>query len=368
MKHITIYSLLLTLVAPAAFAEEVTPANVSSVNGIYQSSLANPSQAAWTMQDQAQATGKGRDDKADQSVGKLNNGSAVAIGTGSALMAKGFPMLASPIPSVQAQGEILIGMGAMEFLQAVKNNDSSDKNAAQRDMLRANAGQNGSGAQVNAQQAFQQALSNPALDSILAQNGINADNFKQQLMNGELQGDALRRALGNKDEISAEDMAKANEAANATFAQVSAEANGKEPGAALAFDESARRNADENSGSSSASVATGAGSVNSIPTGRGSNGELTIASSHSALGNGKSRLRSVAEELGLASAPGSPAFNSLLSQFMKSDPETAVAQMRAVLDAIGIQLPSKTQNIFQRAHRNYRSYGKWRKESRVALK
>lgn len=181
------------LIASWAFAideAELNPADFT--NGLSQSvaapMLADPSSI---QADPNRASG-GREKKAREASGDGLAGGIVATAIGGTLIAVGMRMLASPDSTTQLAGADLIGKGGQQLAQGISNIASAGENKDQENKLLQN---------TSATPPPTPALpATPELDKKLAEKGIDPQEFKEKLVNGDLQEpESVLKELGQNE-------------------------------------------------------------------------------------------------------------------------------------------------------------------------
>lgn len=320
----------------------------------------------------------GREYKAADAQAQGNTGAGAAAATGAALVAAAIPLIVSLEPIQVAAGADLLAKAAMEFAQAGANSDSAAQNQAQNQLLTTNNASGETGAQTLAIPTAPSAssISSPALDEFLATQGVNANNFKSQLASGALSDpQAVLNALGNTTPISPEDFA----AASALSAQVTGNVLQGTPGiseaAAIVFNEQSGSNTEGSSASESSDggFASFTNQAAKDSAGPGMNSADAIKATVTGLPkNGKNSVATAKDTTGKSAAGAGGAFdpskiiNNLFGAPVKANPESTQALLRVGLEKIGVLVPTANQSIFQIARRNFYSFGKWRKNMRVA--
>lgn len=344
-----------TNVSGSALADSITQKTVQSADQVVENTL-NAS--------------RGREYKAADAANQGNKGSSAAIGTGSALMSTAIPMLASPIPSVVAAGAILMSQAAMEFAQAGADSESSGANNAQNQLLTNQVG--GQTGQQSTADQIKAGMNNPDLDKLLGDRGINSEDFKNRMANGEFQSpESVRAAIGDKNTYSADDLSAANTLADNSLNDVFKEVHGSE-----ALGEMASQSVGMNEkleagspGSESFASAVGMqGSPNLSSSDLPATASTFIEGSLKVLGlKGNSK-----DALGAGGKDGAFDAKAILAKLIgKEAAELLGGKMpgflKNALAKAGIIVPTSKLTIFQTAHRNFRGFGKWRRSYRVAM-
>lgn len=315
----------------------------------------------------------GREYKAANADSTGKTGTAMAIATGSALMATGVPMSMSIIPSVAAAGRILIAKAGMEFAQAGVDAASSAKNGAQNKQLR-NKADDSPGSQTTTD-AIKKAMNSPELDKLLSERGISSDDFKDRMARGEFQdAESVGRAIGDTNSYSPEDLAQAEGLAQGSLNNVFNEVHGEQISKSLNVNEALASNSSTGEGSDSSSFVSSGGNGGQdqkaleLPRGSVTEGSRLGASR-------AEKMKEDALNPSIEGGRGTPGFDakSLLANLLGKDVAEKIEKMvpgglRLTLERMGILVPTARQHIFQTAHRNFRSFGKWRRSYRVAMK
>jgi hypothetical protein len=336
---------------------------------------------------------RGREQKANQSRNGANTGAVVAAVAGAALVAAAVPKLASGIPWEVAVGSALMAKAGMEFAQSAASAKTGEQNGDQYSRLtlsydEARNGGNAQGGTAQIQEQVAQTLAqNPELQNVLAQRGVDANQFAQQLASGQLQStDAVLGAMKNDVAIDASTRAQAEAVAMAQTTQAIGDAmtkvqlqeNAQPSGTASTAMGTAPGAAGSNSGATSVVTTMGGsdGGASGAAGTKSSDGDASSPPSS----DGKRGPASLPTEKGVAGkAPhgtnggvGASGFggleDELLNQLMssfggapKKREDTAMSEKeRDPLLALGVRRPVGKMTLFQLAHRNYRSYREWR--------
>lgn len=300
-----------------------------------------------------------RKDNSDQSGNIGNAGQAAAIAAGSVMLGHGIPMSMSIDPIIHAAGLDLIAKGITELAQGAATGSSKDANYDQRDLLMRPDDQLGQQARTSSAPTLPSDV-----DQFLRDRGLNPDDIMRQAMRGDLNDfDSARRALGETADLSPEQRVAVKSLVdeNLTTALSPMSAN-------LKMDETQKNGATSDAASFSGLVTSGASALGSdmgTPKAGTQGGPARgLASGSGSFGSGGSGHDD--EKVG---ATGPAWAENALAQFgIKGGTEF---QMRAAaemaLGKLGIQTGRKGQNIFQKAKRNYNTFGRWRKSKRVAF-
>lgn len=322
---------------------------------------------------------QGREQKAADGATTAGIGKGIAIGTGAALMARGVPMLASPFPSVVATGAALIAKAGLEFAQAAVDNGSQKANSAQEKLLRAEAGQNGeSVAAANAagkkevtDKVAEIVGSNAELAKVLGDKGVNPEDFAKRLASGELNSpESVLAASGSAAGVDATALAQGVQASKSP-GQLPDLSSSRAIQEDSIKDQKGSEEKDSGTASAGNSKSNGASAAGSHGASPGTDGPVTTANLVQALTGAGSRGAAAASELLKNASEGDLA--NMLAGFMgmgaSADKDVAVGGKlsldRAELEKKGILKSSGKATIFALAHRNYRSFKKWRKKSEV---
>jgi len=356
---------VLALMAVLAIA---SPARAGLEEDVYKG--IQQAQGSVPTQNTAVTDSTDRKDNAGDAGDRGGAGQKAAALAGTIMVTTGFAMLPNPLTA--PTGWSLIAKGMTEFAQAAAMRDSKDSNYGQKSLLSNPDGNTGK------QETGGGPASAPTLPSevqqILAQNGVNPDDFAKQAYSGDLKStDDFRRAMGDKTDISPEDLAKGDAEANQRAFEIASgakEGPGTSNPEALKFDESNSSKTGGGDGTNSAANGALANSFSSF------DGKNKIGVSSGADGSGEaSNGRNVASVSPDASglpidgklAPGAGnVFDSLLASLAPGasalEKRFAIAEF---LGGLGVQLPSKGLNIFQKAGGKFRSFEKWRTERSV---
>jgi hypothetical protein len=284
-----------------------------------------------------------------------DTGAGVALATGITLISIGIPMTLSIEPITIAAGYDLIAKGGMELAQAAQNSQGASYNGDQRAIL------NGSQPLSTIPQ-LGEALNNPELDKALANAGVDADDFKSRLSNGEFQSGAdVMQALGK--DVDPDVMAQAQSLSNEKFGSVIAEATPKVSELNGDTITAAKGNEDrfQNGGTTFGNFQNSSTKSRNIA----SSVESVLAESSLSKGSvqakGDGSVKSGEEKEAKLDN-----FNQMLSKMFGNHDVGLVEKnsLRQDLAQMGIQLPVKGVSIFAMAQRNYRHFSKNRKVTR----
>jgi len=350
--------------------------------------LQNPSAVQYA----ASNDSRGREKKAENAQNTGKQGNAAALATGAALTAAGVPMLASPIISVEVAGAELLAKAALEFAQAGADKKNAGTNGAQKDLLLSQTGQ--STQQDSALPA--KSLLTPQLDSLLTKRGVNAEDFVKRLQSGELSSPSDILKAMNGGEVNDQALQEGAQLANNELSHIfgKPERLGDEPSSKIDYDSSAKTPAKTlgvlnpandpyaNPPASGVSFSPGVGAIGAaIAEAAASPAEVSSASAPksavaivplsseaqaSTLANAAANSLVALQGSGLTLDPGELA---VLAQF---GPDAAAGALnnpavaQVFLEQVGIQKLNPKLNIFQTAHRGFRNFYKWRKETRIA--
>ncbi|MBM4303051.1 MAG: hypothetical protein FJ112_01850 [Deltaproteobacteria bacterium] len=326
---------------------------LSFANGLsellFNNNVADPN----SLQDNSDSNSvNSRETNAQDAQSQGNIGAGVALATGITLISIGVPMTLSIEPITVAAGWDLIAKGGMELAQSASNSQGASYNGDQRALL------NGSQPLSEIPQVGQ-ALNNPELDKALSDAGVNADDFKSRLSNGEFQNGAdIMQALGKdvNPDVIAQAQALSNEKFGNAFAAASAKVGelGENTITASKDTENNSQNGSTLSGivqSSSTNSRNIASSVESVLA-------ESILSKGAGQAKGNGSVKSAEEkEVKLDN------FNQMLSKIFGNQEVGLVEKnsLRQDLAQMGIQLSVKGISIFALAQRKYRQFGKNRK-------
>ncbi|MCB0405681.1 MAG: hypothetical protein KDD51_12940 [Bdellovibrionales bacterium] len=294
-------------------------------------------------------------------------GKIAAIVTGSALLAAGIPKVASIVPSEVAAGYALIAKSALEFAQAAASGGAESGNRSiENTKLRFNddnpealavtAGDSVANAKAKTAQDIASKIDSPELNQLLASRGINSEDFINQLASGQLtSAEDVARALGDNTNFSEEDLFKADQLASSKAAEE--------------MDSLRIQVNEDNEEADSSSVFGGA---SGLAGGFGNAGTLeqgTLANV-AGVGHGTQALGASAGNTGGAAGPGGLSMGNLLGRFAKQGKDALSALGNLTIDQLnrlGLVKLRNGMNIFQKAGRSYRSFGRWRDQETSKL-
>lgn len=306
-----------------------------------------------------------RRQNANQAGNKGDAGKAAAIAAGTVLTSIGAPMAASIDPIVRAAGINLLAKAAQEFAQAAATNNTKNQNNAQRDLLKMNVDD-------PSKQITGSGLETPRLTpeaaKALSDKGINPDQFMNQMANGDLiDPDEIRKIMGDNSTLSPEDQAKAltleNEKMGEAFSQLT-------PTESLALNENTKEGGSPNSAGNPANTVTLGGAPaadsNSFAAAQASDNTHVGAKIITRLPAEAGELKGDGEFTPATSSSIDRVLNSLGmgGALAKESESVRIGVAQNILGKIGVGVAIKGQNIFSKANRSYRSFGKWRKQSR----
>ncbi|MCB0406263.1 MAG: hypothetical protein KDD51_15895 [Bdellovibrionales bacterium] len=289
------------------------------------------------------------------SAGSAQAGKIAAIVTGAALLAAGIPKTASIIPSEVAAGYALIAKSALEFAQAAASGGAEAGNRSiENSKLRfnddrpeaiASSIQNG---RNNTANEIANKINSPELNQLLTNRGINSEDFINQLASGQLtSAEDVARALGDNTNFSEEDLFKAD--------QIASGASAKEM-------ESLRIQVNEDNEESSTFGGGGRGLAGALGNG-GTIDQGTLGEGRGPGAHGENALASSAGSADGSTGPGGLSLGNLLGRFGKVGKDALSALGNLTLDQLhrmGLVKLRNGMNIFQKAGRSYRSFGRWR--------
>lgn len=309
-----------------------------------------------------------RSDNLGQASGQANAGSIVATATGSAMMARGVPMSLSPEPITAAAGRSLMAMGAAELAQGIASMAGSNANNDRKDTLKRT--ENDTGVQIpslaNPPTFDTSKVLSPEAEKMLRDKNLDPADFVEKAINGEFSDpNALQKFMGEPP-LDAEGLAKVKDLTAGEFADI----NSKTELQSLKLDESNKQTitpeGKSNPFGSSSAQAGGLPSQNA----RGVATEGASASGGAGVPNiaGTTAKSSIVPP----SVPlDSNSWNSVLGQFgvpAGLAPWEKRALVEGKLQGIGVELPSRGRNIFEKAAARYQKYRVWRKEANVAAR
>lgn len=318
----------------------------------------------------------GREYKAGDAQKQGNTGAGAAVATGAALMAAAIPLLASIDPVQVAAGADLMAKAGMEFGQAGADAGSASKNKAQKDLLTNKNAAGETGSQETGKPTGS-SIKSPELDKLLADRGINSDDFKEKLASGQITNpqDVLS-SMGDSTQFSAEDLEQGAALADSQTASVFNDMGAKKgdsESASVVFNE--KTDSGNTPGGGGADSGGGFASYANSPGGQaegqiGANSADAIKQSVLGLksGRGATGGGTVAEAKAGAGGFDAAAFvkNMFGGTNVVPTKTAAFSLLKQGLERVGILIPPKNQNIFQVARRNFYSFGKWRKSMRIA--
>lgn len=287
-----------------------------------------------------------RRNHAGRSQDDTNNGKALATAIGTALTAQGVPMVASGVPTLVAIGSALLSKAALEFAQAGADNGVANLNGDQRNILKADSGQNGKAYTANVA-----ALETPELQKLLGDRGVNPQEFTQGITNGAFSTPEQVLAALKETNVSSEDLSAAKASAEQQTAQIISEAaKGVPLVEQIDYDSSHQ-----------ALISMVGGSV-----GTKVDGAVTAQTPKQEVSEGAKNLsrKTDSAETKLEAKMETKTQLSWKELFkMNSEIATAIEakSISGFLESLGIHRPAK-QNIFQIAHRNYHGFAHWRKQ------
>ncbi len=295
--------------------------------------------------------------------GNLSNSGAGAAGTaGGVLTGLGVPMLLSPDLPTQIAGAMLLADAAQEFAQMGASNNAGNQNNGIANQLSQPNG-NGTAATGTSTPASASNYIDQKTKDALNQAGINPDDFAQKLSNGNLSSNDLLSQYAGNPTVTPEAQQAADSMVNNTLATIPQ----PDPSKALILDDSNPVQTVGAGGSlmrSPASGLSGAPPASTVAEGSGN-----LASSGHTIGakGNEAAANPVAAELGLTGLS-----DSAIRGWVSSAAPTQVADFgpRAFLSSglaqVGVAVRPKGESIFQVAHHQFRSFGRWRKQDRVA--
>lgn len=352
-------------------------------NGLSDGITASTVQNKDNVKENKQNDSNGREYKAGDAQKQGNTGAGAAIATGAALIGAAIPLLLSLEPIEVAAGADLMAKAGLEFGQAGADAGSASDNKAQKDLLTNKNAAGETGAQTTGAPTGK-SINSPQLDKLLADRGINADDFKNKLASGQMTNpqDILSN-MGDTTPISPDDVAAGADLANSQMGNVfqnAGDTKGNSESAAVAFNEkgdggSAQSNSSDSGGGGGGSFSS---SISSEDKGLGLSSADAIKESVLGLRGGKSASsgggKSGSTHSAAAAGAGGGFAGFDAGAFVKNMFGSAAAAtkgateglVRLGLESMGISVTPAKQNIFQLARRNFFSFGKWRKSVRVA--
>ncbi len=348
-------ALFLIFIAQSAFAEEAAVLNrvLGGASGVQQQIQTDPAKLA----------AQDRRNQAGESADKAGTGAGAHAGIGAALLAAGIPMAASIIPAVHAAGIALIIKAGMEFAQAGADRGVQDQNMGQDNLIAQQADQGGQ--QLTSSNAQVAIPAPPELEKMLADRGINSDDFMQKLTSGKLNSaELLKDALGETQTLSPEDQAKGDRMADAEFNKMFTPESIQNR---LGYDE-------RNATSSAKSDALGMGGGvfgSSADKGGVLSADARLAEAQKGTRSGSDGTDGYPANVTqpVDGADGKESSGNVLGMLLglgEDAAERVPELLKAALEKIGILKPSKQKTIFQVASQNYLSFSKWRKLTKLA--
>ncbi len=375
MKTLNILCIASILTVHSLSAETSDPIANGIMNGTYQTSELGSSYSAqrFTTEDSTiiytDEAGKAnsRRDAAATAADDSQRGNDVHTQTGNVLTIEGSIMMTSVVESVRVAGAEMVAMGVIEYLQAGADNDAKNSNTDQKNLLMPTDGAakvaNGDGNYGNGtfggQSDIQKALDTPEFKAILEKNGVNPSEFIAQVSSGTLTtGAAIMQAAGITN-VSDSEREKGLQLAQTTALEKIEQVHGEKlpDGSRFAYNQNANSGSDANANSKGNDKNSSA--LN--PNGQGKNG---VAGKGNPVTDGNSKG---AANSGLTSKSS---LDEILAKLMGVPKEKLTAELRREgLERLGVAGDQKNfLNIFQRAHRSYRAWGKWRNERKRGLR
>lgn len=329
MKHVlNVFCLATALCGPSARAEFFT-----DTGSIIDNSALNQT--------------SGRESKVSDAGRQAGAGMGAAISAGSLLTAAGVRELAALNYAGAAR---YFGMAGTEFAQAAATASAGAEHGAQYSTLTNLDGQVGAQSQYNSADVAQSLLT-PELRQALASQGVNPDSFANQLATGSIRtgSDALTAFGQDVASYSPDDLNWLNDFSGIDMSQFTAQdsAPGDGDRQLLAADESAK---------------PGAGPGGMVAGGAAADAEGANVSDDPTLArlpsvqNGKT----VAPKAIAKTSAGDGGAAAFLEGLLGKKNGEEIENARGELRLNGVLQPSRGQNIFKLANRNYRSFNKWR--------
>lgn len=293
----------------------------------------------------------GREYKAQSAADDSETGSNVAAATGAALIATGVPMLMS-LPTIPI-GVTLITMGGIELAQAGADSGTQAENQDQEELLTMDENAQGKQQKSNSTKkaadaaakraAILDKLDTPELREFLTNQGVNSDAFIDDLAAGNLTDfDSVANAMNIPNNFSAEDRANAEQAAMAKFGNIQEERKD------IGYDES-----QDSTFASSGGKQSEGEKLNPNDLAK-RNGQVEVGAP--AMANNTSTAASNTDGV-----DASGIFNSMFNKGKRGGHRNALSKMSAHrLRSMGLFKGTKNTNIFVKARRSYRSFGRWR--------
>jgi len=360
-KHFTKIMACLIFWAPLGIAEVTSdPTNPGSYGGLVGGVLSRAQKAQGDSGAIAEdTTSSDRKKNAKQGGDKANSGAAAAATAGGIMIGAGTRMMASPILPVALAGVNLFTKGLIEMAQSAASAGAGQKNHAQKDLLKRTEGDTGS--QSTGAVAATTALP-PEAESLLRSKNIDPSDYMQKAVSGELDTAEMATLFGlegvTPDTVIEADGIASGEL-NDIFSTQLAET--------IKFDEGQKNGAatDEKAAIFNPS-SNGVGVP--APT-------SATVSSDSFSGAGSRQLASLpsVEKLLSVVPPTVPldgtTWNGVLHSLnipAEVPPWEKKVTVESKLDGVGIELPRRGVNIFEKAKLRYQKYSDWRKGKSVA--
>lgn len=300
-----------------------------------------------------------------------NAGAVAAAVAGGIMIGTGTPMAASPILSVQLAGLDLIAKGVTELAQSAASKSNSDTNHAGKDTLKMSDGLKADPlAQTGQSTDPKQAAMTPALEQFLKEKGVNPDEFVEKSLAGELSTpQSLAKMFGIGD-LSDEDASKAMELSNGHLADIFS----KQTPETLKLDESQKFSMSPEGKPTDGSNPTGGGRFS--PGSK--SGSFTDDFSSSSLA--AKAVASASDNAGYTKGdslvpPSIPVstgvWNGMLHDLgiaASAAPWEKKMLVEGKLESIGIELPRRGFNIFEKARMRYRKFREWRDGRSIAAR
>jgi hypothetical protein len=274
-------------------------------------------------------------------------------------------------PALCAAGVDLVAKGGLELGQAGADSDVAKKNNGQKNLLTNATQEDSGGTQLN---VSGKPATNPNLAKILSDHGVNPEDFTSRLDAGQLSAQDIAQAVGA--DLTPEQLAQGQNIANDQAGSIlgKPEPNGNEEHPRVTLDENSGARTDASANGNGGNVFGNFASGGTIAGGTTSGSVPGWAGLSAGVGGQGGGLASRSNKNGLAEGVGGTASMQEMMKRLFGGTTTAVAQSGNIaynaakwsLRRLGIQIRNPHENIFQRAHRDYRLFNKWRRTIQIA--
>ncbi len=259
-------------------------------------------------------------------------------------------------------GAALAAMSALETAQAIATANTASDNDGQDKLLTTNESINGvdSGAKGSSKSGSSINLPKEVENAIQRQ-GVNVDNFKDQLASGAFtRVDDVLNAMGYGGKVSEYDLKQAERAADKTIRETNNETQNNTTGR-----ESITGNESAGGIATGSSLGRGVNSANASEQ-NAAKGSLVIESLSQV---DKSRSHELTKEINMATGGTMSDFLKKFSGDNKQGLlERKLTEYEMQLEKANVFPATGKGQIFQIAHRNYREFGKWRRNTKLAIR